>query len=40
MSSIKYKYSAQEIEMKGTEAFIEANFSKIQDLLIESYGEK
>jgi len=29
-----------EIEMKGSESFIESNFDKIQDLLAESFGAK
>jgi uncharacterized membrane protein len=39
MSSIKYHHLTKEIEIEGTEAFIEANVSKIQNLLIESHGE-
>ena len=40
MSSIKFNYLTKEIEMKGSESFIESNFDKIQDLLIESFGVK
>jgi hypothetical protein len=40
MSSIKFNYLTREIEMKGSESFIESNFDKIQDLLIESIGAK
>jgi hypothetical protein len=40
MSSIKFNYLTKEIEMKGSESFIESNFNKIQDLLIESFGVK
>ena len=40
MSSIKFNQLTKEIEMKGSESFIESNFNKIQDLLVESYGEK
>jgi hypothetical protein len=38
MSSIKFNYLTKEIEISGSESFIEANFDKIQDLLIESIG--
>jgi hypothetical protein len=40
MSSIKYNQVTQEIEVKGSESFIESNFNKIQDLLVESIGVK
>jgi len=40
MSSIKFNYLTKEIEMKGSESFIESNFNKIQDLLVESFGVK
>jgi hypothetical protein len=40
MSSIKFNYLTREIEMEGSESFIELNFDKIQDLLIESFGVK
>jgi hypothetical protein len=40
MSSIKFNYLTREIEMEGSESFIESNFDKIQDLLIESFGVK
>jgi hypothetical protein len=40
MSSIKFNDLTKEIEMEGSEAFIESNFNKIQDLLVESVGEK
>jgi hypothetical protein len=40
MSSIKYNYLTKKIEMKGSESFIESNFDKIQDLLIENFGVK
>jgi uncharacterized membrane protein len=38
MSSIKFNYFTEEIELKGSESFIESNFNTIQDLLIESFG--
>jgi hypothetical protein len=40
MSSIKFNHLTREIEMKGTESFIESNSNMIQDLLIESFGVK
>ena len=40
MSSIKFNHLTREIEMKGSESFIESNFNKIQDLLGESFGVK
>jgi hypothetical protein len=38
MPSIKFNLLTKEIEMKGSESFIESNFNKIQDLLVESFG--
>ena len=38
MSSIKFNQLTREIELEGSESFIESNFDKIQDLLIESFG--
>lgn len=40
MPSIKFNDLTKEIELKGSESFIESNFDKIQDLLVESYGVK
>ena len=40
MSSIKFNYLTREIELNGSESFIESNFDKIQDLLDESFGVK
>ena len=40
MSSIKFNYLTTEIEMEGSESFIESNFNKIQDPLVESFGAK
>jgi hypothetical protein len=40
MPSIKFNQLTREIEMKGPESFIESNFNKIQDLLVESFGVK
>jgi len=40
MSSIKFNYLTDEIELNGSESFIESNFDRIQDLLIESFGVK
>lgn len=40
MSSIRFNYLTREIEMEGTEAFIESNFNMIRNLLVESYGVK
>ena len=40
MSSIKFNQLTREIELEGSESFIESNFDKIQDLLIESFGVK
>jgi hypothetical protein len=38
MPRIKFNRLTKEIEMKGSESFIESNFDKIQDLLVESFG--
>jgi hypothetical protein len=40
MSSIKFNQLTKEIELKGSESFIESNFNKIQDLLVQSFGVK
>jgi hypothetical protein len=40
MPSIKFNQLTREIEIKGPESFIESNFNKIQDLLVESFGVK
>jgi len=40
MSIIKFNSTTKEIEIKGSESFIECNFHKIQALLIESFGGK
>ncbi len=40
MPRIKFNQLTREIEMKGSESFIESNFDKIQDPLIESFGVK
>ena len=40
MSGIKFNQLTKEIELKGSESFIESHFSKIQDLLVESFGVK
>ncbi len=40
MSSIKFNQMTKEIEMNGSQSFIESNFDKIQDLLIERFGAK
>lgn len=40
MPSIKFNLLTREVEMKGSESFIESNFNKIQDLLGESFGVK
>lgn len=40
MPSIKFTQFAREIEMRGSESFIESNFDMIQDLLVESSGVK
>ena len=38
MSSIRFNLATKEMELDGPESFIEANFSRIQALLIESLG--
>ena len=38
MPSIKFNHLTKEIEMNGPESFIESNFNKIQNLLVESFG--
>jgi hypothetical protein len=38
MPGIKFNQLTREIEIKGSESFIESNFDKIQDLLVESFG--
>lgn len=38
MPGIKLNQFTKEIELKGPESFIEKNFDKIEDLLIESFG--
>lgn len=38
MSSIKFNQATKEIEIKGSESFIESNFDLIEDLLAESLG--
>ncbi len=40
MSGIKFNQLTKEIEINGTESFIESNFNKIQDLLRERKGAK
>ena len=40
MSIIKFNSTTKEIEIKGSESFIESNFYQIQALLIESFGVK
>jgi hypothetical protein len=40
MPSIKFNQLTKETEVKGSESFIESNFNKIQDLLVESFGVK
>ncbi len=37
MNSIKFNQATKEIEIKGSESFIESNFDKIGDLLTESH---
>ena len=37
MSCITYNQATQEMEIKGTESFIESNFHKIEDILKESF---
>ena len=40
MSNINFNSMTREIEINGSESFIESNFHKIEALLIESFGEK
>lgn len=40
MPSIKLNHLTSEIELRGSETFIESNFDKIRDLLIGSFGVK
>ena len=40
MSSIKFNHLTKEIELVGSESFIESNFDKIQDLMMKSFGVK
>lgn len=40
MSNIHFNSTTREIEIEGSESFIESNFHKIQALLMESFGEK
>ena len=40
MSVIKFNQLTKEIEMTGSESFIESNFNEIQNLLDESFGVK
>ena len=40
MSSRKVNCLTKEIELKGSESFIESNFDKVQDPLIERFGVK
>jgi hypothetical protein len=40
MSNIKFNSTTKEIEIKGSESFIESNFYQIQALLIEGFGGK
>jgi hypothetical protein len=40
MSAITFSHLTKEIELNGLESFIESNFDKIQELLIESFGVK
>ena len=40
MSSIKFNHSTKEIELEGSESFIESNIDKIQDLMMKSFGVK
>jgi hypothetical protein len=40
MPSIKFNQLTKEIEVKGSESFIELNFNKIRNLLVESFGVK
>ena len=38
MPGIKYNQLTREIELAGSESFIESNFRKIQDRIVESFG--
>jgi hypothetical protein len=38
MTGIKFSHLTKEIELKGSDSFIESNFDKIHELLIESFG--
>jgi hypothetical protein len=40
MPGIKCNQLTKEIELNGSESFIESNFNKIEDLLVESFGVK
>jgi hypothetical protein len=40
MSSLKFNCLTKEIELEGSESFIESNFAKIQDLMMKSFGVK
>jgi hypothetical protein len=40
MSSIKFNYLTKEVELKGSESFIESIFNEIQDLLDDNIGVK
>ena len=40
MSSLKFNCLTKEIELEGSESFIESNFDKIQDLMMNSFGVK
>lgn len=40
MSNIKFNQLTNEIELKGSESFVESYYNKIQDLLVESFGVK
>ena len=38
MPGIRFDYFTKEVEMKGSESFIDSNFDTIRDLWIESFG--
>jgi len=40
MAGIKFNTMTKEIEIKGPESFIESNFDKIMDPLIDNLGVK
>lgn len=40
MSGIRFNHSTKEIEMAASKSFIAAYFNKVQDLLVERFGEK